>query len=407
MGRKERFRPAERMASFDSSRIRESMRIAAAAGALDLAQGRPEVSPHPAVIEAAVEALRAGHVQYSVTWGLEPLRELIAEQQRERFGARVDGATDVTITCGVTEAIVAVMLALVDPGDEVLIVEPAHENYVPAVRFAGGVPRFVTLRPPDFELPVDRIADSIGPKTRALVLNTPHNPTGRVFGREEVQAVLDLADRHGFHVITDEIYERLVYPPARHVAPSELAPEHELLVTTGGISKIHAVTGWRLGFVIAPAAVSEQVRAVHDYLTICAPTPFQHAALTALALPESHHQEVIEQYRSRRDRLLAGLAESGLEAFEPEGAYYVMADFRPWRVSMGADEFTRGLIEHAGVALVSGTAFYYGDRSGGDRLVRFAFSKDESLIDEACSRLREAFRDRLERGADSPWGPLA
>lgn len=381
-------RPA-RLGAIAPSRIRENMRIAKEVGAINLAQGRPGFDPDPRLVEAATEALRGGHHQYSVTWGVEELRVAIAEALGERFGLNVDPETEVTVTCGVTEGMVAAMLALVDAGDEVIVLEPAHENYVPAIHFAGGRPRSVAMRPPHFDLPLDEVAGAIGPRTRAIIVNTPNNPSGRVLVREELEDLLSLAERHGVAVITDEIYERIVYPPAEHICPAALAPDHPAIITTGGISKIHAVTGWRLGYVVAPPAITEAIRTVHDYLTICAPTPLQHAAITALRFPETYYTDVLDRFVERRDRALAMLRGAGLEPHEPEGAYYILAGFPRWDSGGDSERIARELIKEAGVATVPGTAFYLDHPGVGRGLLRFSFAVDLETLDDAGVRLRE------------------
>lgn len=373
------------------SQIRENMRLAAEVGAINLAQGRPDFPTAPALKRAATQAIADNHNQYSVTWGVAELRQAVASSLAERFGLNIDPETDLTITCGVTEAIVAAMLALVEPGDEVILLEPAHENYMPAVRFAGGVPRYLTLRPPTFELPLDELKQLIGSKTKALILNTPHNPSGRVFSRQELTGLLELTEKHGVYVITDEIYDRLVYPPHEHVCPASIASDPSLLVTTGGISKIYAVTGWRLGYLAAPSKVSAAVRTVHDYLTICAPTPFQHAALEALGFPPSYYSRIVDDFQRRRTRMLDALRSSGFESYTPEGAYYVLASFDGWEHDGDSSSFTRRLITDAKVAVVPGEAFYLGTPEVGRNLVRFAFAKTLDVLDDVAGRLARAY----------------
>jgi aspartate/methionine/tyrosine aminotransferase len=280
----------------------------------------------------------------------------------------------------------------------VLIIEPAHENYVPAVRFAGGIPCFVTLSPPDFRLTGEALHRAITPRTKAVVVNTPQNPTGRVFAREELQIVADAAQRYDLLTITDEIYDHILYDGKEHIPPGTLPGMAGRTITTGGISKIYAVTGWRLGYVVAPPALSSAIRTVHDYLVICAPAPFQHAALSALALPEDYYQRVRAQYHERRGRIMSILTASGFRAHPPEGAYYVLADFSAWGYQGTAEEFSRLLISDVGVAVVPGTAFYYSNPQHGNRLVRFAFAKSEATLREVETRLIAGFRKR-KRGS--------
>jgi len=382
---------AARLKTLAPSQIRDMMRLAGEVGAINMAQGRPDFAAADAVKDAAIAAIEADLNQYSVTWGVRELREAVARSLAERFGLAADPEEEVTITCGVTEAMCATVLATVDPGDEVVVIEPAHENYVPAVHFAGGTPRYVALRPPEFALDLDALAAVLGPRTRLVILNTPHNPSGRVFTREELTAIGDLLARHDAILLTDEIYDHLVYDGREHVAPATLPGLAERTITTGGISKIHAVTGWRLGYVVAPPPLTAAVRTVHDFLTICAPTPFQHAAVTALGLPPAHFERIRADYQERRDHMLRVLERGGLAARPPEGAYYVMADFEPWGFEGSAEDFTRHLITEVGVAVVPGPAFYPGHPEVGARLVRFAFAKTADTLDEVGRRLERGF----------------
>lgn len=313
----------QRLQKIGPSQIRENMRLALESGAINLAQGRPDFPTATLVKEAAIQAIAQDQNQYSVTWGLQELREAIASHLLFRHGLTYDPETEITITCGVTEAIVAAMLAVVETGDEVIILEPAHENYVPAVYFAGGIPRFVTLRPPDFNFPYKELQNTITSRTRAIILNTPHNPSGHVFTKEELNKILSLAEQHGIWVVTDEIYDHLFYAPHHHIAPASLAPGWKGMIMTGGLSKIYAATGWRLGYVIAAPNISSAIRMVHDYLTICAPTPFQHAGVAALRLPGAYYTELRSTFLHRRDLIMTMLMESGFEPYAPGGLLFV------------------------------------------------------------------------------------
>ncbi|GJL69791.1 MAG: aminotransferase [Nitrospirales bacterium] len=388
------FNSPSRLDRIGPSQIRENMRIAMEHEAINLAQGRPDFPTAPVVKQAAIDAIAHDHNQYSVTWGLAELREAIAKHVHERHGITFDPETEITITCGVTEAIVAAMLALVEVGDEVIIIEPAHENYVPAVYFASGTPRFVTLRPPDYALPLDELRSAISPRTRAIILNTPHNPSGHVFMQEELNAILALADQHGIYVVTDEIYDHLYYEPYRHIAPATLAPGWKGLVITGGLSKIYAATGWRLGYVLASKDVTTAIRTVHDYLTICAPTPFQYAAVTALALPESYYTDLRARFLRRRDLTMQMLIDSGFEPYAPQGAYYLLAGYGPWKHQGDSQSFATRLITEAKVAVVPGGAFYYQATDLGQHLVRFAFAKTSQVLKQAGENLAKAFHNR-------------
>jgi aminotransferase len=387
------FKQPSRLKQIGPSQIRENMRIALEYHAINLAQGRPDFPTSPVVKQAAIDAINQDHNQYSVTWGLTELREAIAQHLKTRHGISFDPETEITITCGVTEAIVATMLALVETDDEVIVIEPAHENYVPAVYFANGKPRFVTLRPPDYAMPIDELRSVISPRTRAIILNTPHNPSGHVFPLDELTAILAIADQHGIYVVTDEIYDHLYYEPYHHIAPATLVPSLENLVITGGLSKIYAATGWRLGYVVASKEVTAAIRTVHDYLTICAPTPFQHAAITALALPESYYVELRAEFLERRDMTMKILTESGFTPYLPQGAYYLLAGYESWEHKGNAESFTKRLITEAKVAVVPGNAFYYQATDLGQHLVRFAFAKTSQVLKEAGNNLRKAFHN--------------
>lgn len=393
---------AERLSLLAPSQIREMMRLAGAVGAVNMAQGRPDFAADPAIRAAAIRAIDEGHNQYSVTWGLPELRRAVADALRRRFGLVADPDREITITCGVTEAMVASLLATVNPGDEVVIIEPAHENYLPAVRFAGGVPRYVSLCFPRFELDLDAVEAALSPKTRVVIVNTPHNPTGRVFSERELSAIAELCRARGALLLTDEIYDALVYDDRPHVAPASLEAARDISITTGGISKIHAVTGWRLGFVVAPPELTQGIRTVHDYLTICAPTPFQYAGVVAVQMPDVYFEGLRAQYRACRDRMLGILADTGFEAAPPAGAYYAMCDYRAWEFPGSTAEFVEHLITDVGVAVVGGPSFYPGHPELGEGLVRFAFAKTNATLDEVHRRLQAGFARRQR-----PGGPVS
>jgi aminotransferase len=378
-----------RIRGLGQSQIREMMRLALDAGAINMAQGAPDFSAPPEVKAAAIDAIEQDHNQYSVTWGLTELREAVAGILQRRYDMHADPEEQVTITVGVTEAVVAALLATIEPGEEVLVMEPAHENYVPAIRFAGGIPRYVPLRPPHFRLEREGLEKAVTSQTRAVIVNTPHNPSGRVFTPDELRAVAEVASAQDLLVITDEIYDQILYDAAKHIPPATLPEMAGRTITTGGISKTYAVTGWRLGYVVAPSHLSDLIRTVHDFLVICAPTPFQRAALTALAMPESYYARVREEYRQRRDLMMSILAESGFSANPPEGSYYVLADFSGWKFEGSAEDFARFLITDVGVAVVPGTWFYYSDATLGNRLVRFVFAKRLETLAEVGRRLQK------------------
>lgn len=370
------------------------MRIASEVGAINMAQGRPDFAAADAVKQAAVDAILADHNQYSVTWGLPELRRAVSESLDRLYGLKADPDREITITCGVTEGMVGTLMATVQEGDHVLIIEPAHENYVPAVRFCGAEPRFYSLRPPDFALDPDALAAAVTPETRVIILNTPHNPSGRVFSVEELQAIADLCAARDILLLTDEIYDRLTYDGRKHQPPALLKGMGDRTITTGGISKIHCVTGWRLGYVVAPPPITDALRIVHDYTTICAPTPLQHAAVVALSQPESYFQDLRDRFDDRRKRMMEILEATGFRAKPPEGAYYVMADYSDWAFEGNAAEFIRHLITEVGVATVPGPAFYLGNPEIGEGLVRFAFAKTRETLDAVEERLAKGYAGR-------------
>lgn len=376
---------AKRTITFNESVIREMTRIAQRTGAVNLAQGFPDF-PMPAPMkEAACAAIMGDINQYAITWGSSALRIAIAEKYRRWYDMAVDPDTDVTVTCGATEAMASVFMALIDPGDEVIILEPFYENYGPDAVLAGARPVFVPLMAPRWDLDIERLAASITPRTRALVLNTPHNPTGKVFSRAEISAIAELAQRHNFIVITDEIYEHIVY--AGHHHPIATWPGMaERTVTISGLSKTFSCTGWRLGYAIAPRQLSGAIRKVHDFLTVGAPAPLQAAGAVGMAFDADYYNHMQRAYRQRRDVLMTALTSAGFSCSAPDGAYYVLADFSA--IDSGRDdrEFAVWLAETVGVATVPGTSFY-GEPGRGTSAVRFAFCKTFETLGRAAERL--------------------
>ncbi|MBL7199681.1 MAG: pyridoxal phosphate-dependent aminotransferase [Anaerolineae bacterium] len=390
---------AERISHFQESVIRKMTRLAMANDAINLSQGFPDFDTPPALKEAAAKAIRDGNNQYSPTWGYGPLREKLAEMYTERLGWPVDPAQHVTVTCGVTEAMNAALLALLNPGDEVLIIEPAHENYIPSAIFAGARAVPVPLEAPDYRLDPERLDRAVTPRTRALILNTPHNPTGRVFDAKEIAGVVDVVLCHDLVLITDEIYDRILYDGREHTFPGALEPLRERTVTVSGLSKTFAITGWRLGFVIAPTHLSEAVRPVHDFMTVCAPTPLQVAAVSALNFPQSYFDDQVADYHQRRALMMGILDEIGFVAPTPEGSYYTLAEYSGVPVPQAewdSMRFAVWMVEEVGIAVVPGSVFYslpgYGDRS-----VRFAFPKKLSTLEAAGEKLRKMLNSTTGR----------
>jgi aspartate/methionine/tyrosine aminotransferase len=392
-----RHRPSSRLGGLEESQIRDMTRLAIELGAINLAQGFPDFESPAEIKEAAARAVAAGANQYTITWGIRALREAIAGYWRRRYGLDwIDPERHVTVTCGVTEAIVSTLLGIVDPGDEVVIIEPAHENYGPAVAFGGGRPVFVPLLPPGHVLDLDRLRAAVTERTKAILLNTPHNPTGRVLGREELAGVAALCLERDLLAVTDEIYDRIVYDGREHLPLAALPGMAERTVTVGGLSKTFAVTGWRLGYAVAPEPWSKALRTVHDFTTICAPAPLQEAGTAAFALPESFYERQLAEYHERRAAMMGLLAAAGFEARAPEGAYYVLAGYEAWGFEGDAASFARWLAREVGVAVVGGPSFYRTPGLGRGQ-VRFAFAKKLETLAEARRRLEEGFRRRTRR----------
>ncbi len=377
-------RLSRRTRPFQESVIREMTRLGAEVGGVNLAQGLPDFEPPPQLAEALVRALAAPeNHQYSYTWGSPGLRAAVAAKSARFNAIAADPDTEVTITCGVSEGVAAAVLALTEPGDEVLVLEPWYENYVPACALAGVVPRFVPLSGPDFRLDAARLSRAITRRTRLILVNTPGNPSGRVFSREELSEIARLCARHGIVAVTDEIYEHMWYDGHRHVSLGSLPGMEDRTVTLSGLGKTYAVTGWRVGWAVAAPGLTALVRKVHDYLTICAPTPFQEAGRAALALPDTYYEEMRATYASRRAILLDALERAGLAFTPPEGAYYVMVDAAglDWKDDW---KFVDFLARKVGVIAVPGSSFY---RRGGKTRARLNFAKKEATLREAARRL--------------------
>jgi aspartate/methionine/tyrosine aminotransferase len=382
---------SDRVAHFTESVIREMTRQAMVHNAVNLAQGFPDF-PAPAEIKkAAQDAVAADVNQYAITWGAKSLRNAIAQQMEAWHGVKVDPERQVTVCCGSTEAMISTLLAVCNTGDEVIIFEPYYENYGPDSILSGAKPRFVKLRPPsdgngEWTFDAKELRAAFHRHTKAIIVNTPNNPTGKVFTRGELELIRDLCVEFDVLAITDEIYEHILYDGAKHVAIASLSGMEESTITINGMSKTYAVTGWRVGWTIAPPKITDAIRKVHDFLTVGAPAPLQEAGALALSLPQSYYANLAEGYRKRRDRLIPGLEEAGFRCFLPRGAYYVMTDIGKFGFSDDV-AFTEYLVSEVGVAAVPGSSFYRDPRDGA-RQVRFAFCKKDATLDEAASRLR-------------------
>jgi aspartate/methionine/tyrosine aminotransferase len=395
-------RTATRTHGFTESVIREMTRVAHESGAINLAQGFPDFAAPAVLKEAACEAIRGDVNQYAVTWGTPRLRRALAAKYAAWYDMPVDEAREITVTCGATEAMAAVMLALIDSGDEVLVFEPFYENYGPDAVLCGARPVFVPLAPGQ-PLDVERLRAAITPASRAIVLNTPNNPTGRVFEPAELAAIAELCNAHDLLAITDEIYEHIIYE-GRHTPLVTLDGMRGRTVTISGFSKTFSVTGWRIGTIVAPPELTAAIRKVHDFLTVGAPAPLQEACAVALEwLEADYYARLAAEYRERRDVLVAGLQDAGFRCAAPAGAYYVLADFTSLSerddVSYAKWLARGGRAGERGVAAVPGSSFF-SQPADGRGMVRFAFCKQLDTLQRAADRLRDIARD--EPGPPSP-----
>jgi aspartate/methionine/tyrosine aminotransferase len=378
-------RASAKAARFTESVIREMTRLANLHGAVNLSQGFPDFAAPEEVKEAARRAISADVNQYAITWGARSLRQAIASKFTRLYGVAVDPEREVTVTCGSTEAMIATLLAVLDAGDEVVVLEPFYENYGPDAILSGATPRFVKMRPPSWDFDRDELRRAFSARTRAIIVNTPNNPTGKVFTRDELSFIASLCQEHDALAITDEIYEHILYDGAEHITMASLPGMAERTVTINGMSKTYSVTGWRVGWAIAPPVLTAAIRKVHDFLTVGAAAPLQEAGALALALPDEYYRALAAAYTRRRDRLVPILRGAGFRAHVPRGAYYVMTeiDGLGWEDDVA---FARHLVETIGVAVVPGSSFYH-DPADGRRQVRFAFCKQDATLDEAERRL--------------------
>ncbi|MFN9373142.1 MAG: pyridoxal phosphate-dependent aminotransferase [Planctomycetaceae bacterium] len=391
-----RSRLAQRCQYFTESVIREMTRIAQKHGAINLGQGMPDFDAPEVVREAACQAIRDGYNQYAITWGAPALRRAIAAKASLFNRIEADPETQITVCCGATECMMATMMALIDPGDEVVIFQPFYENYGPDALLSGATPRWVKLRWPDWSFDPEELRNAFSKKTRAIILNTPNNPTGKVFRREELQWIADLCVEHDVYALSDEIYEYIRFGDQPHISIATLPGMAERTVTISGLSKTFSITGWRLGYCIAPADVSVGIRKAHDFLTVGAPHPLQMAGAAALELPSTYYQKLQNDYRRRRDLFVPYLQQAGFECEAPEGAYYVMTDITPFATGLDDVAFVRRMIETVGVSAVPGSSFYSPRTEGGQK-VRFMFAKKDETLHAAGQRLlglREALAQR-------------
>ncbi len=380
----QRFR-SQRTARFTESVIREMTRLALQHGAVNLAQGFPDFSAPDELKRAACDAINADVNQYAITWGAGPFREAIAAKYRRWYGLDYDPEREVTVCCGSTEGMIASLLAVTNPGDEIVVFEPFYENYRPDALLCGAETRLVTLHPPDWTFDPAELRRAFSPRTRAIVLNTPNNPTGKVLTRAELETIAALCIEFDALAITDEIYEHILYDGASHVPIATLPHMRERTLVVNSMSKTWAVTGWRTGWVLGPADLSDGVRKVHDFLTVGAAAPLQQAGVTALNMADSYYANLAHEYAERRDLLLGVLEHAGFRCCRPQGAYYIMCDISTFGFKDDVS-FARHLLEDAGVAAVPGSSFF-DQRERGRQLVRFCFCKRRETLEEAGSRL--------------------
>lgn len=398
---------AKRLSLFTESVIREQTRLANVHGSVNLAQGFPDFPCEDALKDLARKAIDADFNQYSVTWGMPALRQALSDKLKAYNGIDADPDRNITVTCGATEAMICAFLSQLDPGKEVILFQPFYENYHPDAYLSGAKPVYVTLREPDWHIDEKELRKAFNSKTAAIVINTPHNPTGKVFTREELDLISGLCQKWGALVFSDEIYEHILYDGARHVSPASVPGLEDRTVTIGSASKTYGITGWRVGWAAAPERITNGLRRVHDFMTVCAATPLQEAVRGALGLGPEFYRDLSKHYRKRRDFLVQGLEEAGFRCHIPRGAYYVMADVADFVRGAGSKaagtkrsrrygsdtELARYLVEEVKVATVPGSSFYRA-KSGGlvgarsDHKLRFCFCKKEQTLSLAIERLK-------------------
>ncbi len=374
---------SHRLGSFTESVIRRMTRVSNECGAINLSQGFPDFDPPPRLMEAAARTAREGPHQYAVTWGAPGFRSALAKKQTRFMGIPVDPDANIVVTCGSTEAMMAAMMTVYNPGDRVIIFSPFYENYSADTILTGAVPIFVPLHPPEFVFDPDELRKAFRQRPKAVVLCNPSNPSGRVFSREELEVIAGLAIEYDTFVITDEVYEHIVYPPHHHTYMASLPGMFERTLSCSSLSKTYSITGWRLGYIIAAPDIIDGARKVHDFLTVGAAAPLQEAAVTALGFPDEYYASLQADYAVRRDTFLAFLDRAGLHYTTPQGAYYVMVDISPFGWKDDQD-FCEWMAREIGVAAVPGSSFFHEPVS---HLIRFHYAKKLDTIREAGERL--------------------
>src|SRR6266852_2280107 len=374
-------------AQFTESVIREMTHLAMEHDAINLSQGYPDFPAPDVLKKAAADAIFADVNQYAITWGAKNFRDALVYKTKKFHGIDIDSEREITATCGSTEAMIDVLLAVINPGDEVIVFEPFYENYGPDAIISGATPRYVQLRRPDWSFDEAELGAAFNDNTKAIIINTPNNPTGKVFSREELQTIAELCHKWNAIAITDEIYEHILFNGKKHVAIATLDGMRERTITINGLSKTYSVTGWRVGYTIAPSEITQAIRKVHDFLTVGAAAPLQEAGVQALRLPRSYYDHLQADYTVRRDRLLPVLKDAGFRCFDPDGAYYVMTDISAFDYKDDL-EFARFLVQDIGVAVVPGSSFYHEPELGRTQ-VRFTFCKRDETLAAAEERLQK------------------
>ena len=387
---------SKRAVKFTESVIREMTRICFKHEGVNLAQGFPDFPAPEEIKEAAVQAIRADLNQYAITWGEPNLRQAIAEKFAWYNGVTVDPEREITVCCGSTEAMISSLMAIINSGEEVIVFEPFYENYGPDTILCDARPRFVTLHEPDWYFDEQKLKKVFNNKTKAIVINTPNNPTGKVFSREELQFIADLCLKWGVVALTDEIYEHILYDGIEHISIASLLGMRDQTITINSISKTYSLTGWRVGWAIAPPSLTSSIRKVHDFLTVGAPHPLQEAAVAALHIDRSYYRTLAREYEKRREFFSRVLEETGFHIYRPHGAYYIMTDIGHFGFPDDVT-FALHLVEKFGVATVPGSSFYSRSSSGATK-VRFCFPKRMETLEQAAERLRKFKESSKTRG---------
>lgn len=375
-----------RTATFTESVIRDMTRLAMTHGAVNLAQGFPDFGAPDAIKQAAIDAINADINQYAITWGAKSLRDALAQKFKDYNGVEIDPETDITVCCGSTEAMMAALLAVTNPEDEIIISSPFYENYGPDAILCNATPRYITHHPPDWSFDPEELRGLFNEKTKAIIITTPHNPTGKVYSREELEIIAELCKEYDALAITDEIYEHILYDDAEHISMASLPGMQDRTITINGISKTYALTGWRVGWCIANQKITESIRKVHDFLTVGAAAPLQEGAVAGLCMANAYYEQMAKDYLARREMLWSALEKAGFGMYDkPKGAYYIIVDIADFDFPDDV-AFSKYLVEDIGIAVVPGSSFYSKPELGHQQ-VRFAFCKKTETLEAAAERL--------------------